>query len=66
MQMYIEGMCGSTSATIPATSTGPGGAFDSPSGCPQWEVPWVGTSAPGRCMQLGCTGAAGWCPEASS
>jgi hypothetical protein len=30
--------------------------FDSPSGYPQWEVPCVGTPAPGRCMQLGYTG----------
>jgi hypothetical protein len=29
----------SSSATRQATSVGPGGAFDSPSGCPQWEVP---------------------------
>jgi hypothetical protein len=33
------------------------------SGCPQWEVPRVGTPAPGRCMQLGYTGEAEWRPE---
>jgi hypothetical protein len=36
------------------------------SGCPQWEVPRVGTPAPGRCRQLGYTGEAEWCPDASS
>jgi hypothetical protein len=40
--------------------------FDSPSGCPQWEVPRVGTPAPVRCMQLGHTGEAEWRPDASS
>jgi hypothetical protein len=38
------------------------------SGCPQWEVPRVGTPAPTRrrCRQLGYTGEAEWCPDASS
>jgi hypothetical protein len=41
---------------------GAGGAFDSLSGCPQLDVPRVGTPAPERCMQLG--GACSWGTQA--
>jgi hypothetical protein len=51
MKMYIEGMCADEVDECILISgqallcIGPGDAFDSPSGCPQWEVSRVGTSA---------------------
>jgi hypothetical protein len=79
MRMYIEDMCAdevderilisgqellasgqevrSTRSWCPQQSVGASG---------RWEVPRVGTPAPGRCIQLGYTGEAEWCPDASS
>jgi hypothetical protein len=71
MQLYIEGMCADevderifiNGQKLLASGQE---VRSTHSGCPQWEVPRVGTPAPRRCRQLGYTGEAEWCPDASS